>query len=552
MLKKLLFILTPILLSAMPNNPSNLLLIPVATSVTITWEDNSADETGFKIFKDGNIVATVGADVTSYHDSGLNPYETYRYTVKATEDDLVDNHRAKLLSPLNRHTEHAPSFSWKRVDRATRYTIMVRPLLENAIDPDWERIIYTADTMSEVEANCDDVTEICTHSPDINISGNHVWWILAGDDGGVEEWSERGYFSVGGYTDEFALDDGTDGITKGYGAWGNYKVTREAPVDFLNAEGNVTGLTTIYRPDMTVSQRPVVFFISGWGRLANTYDKFLKFVASHGYFVGHIYTDIPADINQSYHDNLSMIEQVVANNADWIDLEKVGLMGHSYGAGATVWLGKRMFSGDKNWGDQGRFIFMSTPWYSNLITKEELEDYPVNTKLLVQVSHDEVGHAGHPYLTDPRAIRAMYELISVANEEKDFITVFSDTQQNNDYNATHFVSYTGIESGGVYEPYDLLDVLLLNRLSHAMLNYVFAGDADAKQVALGNGSIEQKMMSNTQVSLRDLKVTDTPIVYRLEDDYTYTCRDGWHGHEYWWLYEYCYDEDKNGVIDVLE
>jgi len=49
----------------------------------LSWTDNSSDETGFKVERDGTLIATTAADATSYSDSGLPCGTTYSYSVKA-------------------------------------------------------------------------------------------------------------------------------------------------------------------------------------------------------------------------------------------------------------------------------------------------------------------------------------------------------------------------------------------------------------------------------------------------------------------------------------
>jgi len=72
-----------------PNAPSNLVATAVSTSqINLTWQDNSSDETGFKIERrtaSGSYsqIATVGAGVTSYSNTGLSAGTTYYYRVKA-------------------------------------------------------------------------------------------------------------------------------------------------------------------------------------------------------------------------------------------------------------------------------------------------------------------------------------------------------------------------------------------------------------------------------------------------------------------------------------
>ena len=56
--------------------------------ITLTWADNNDNETGFKIERrtaGGSYkqIATVGADITEYSDTGLSPGTTYYYRVRA-------------------------------------------------------------------------------------------------------------------------------------------------------------------------------------------------------------------------------------------------------------------------------------------------------------------------------------------------------------------------------------------------------------------------------------------------------------------------------------
>ncbi|MBL7851202.1 MAG: fibronectin type III domain-containing protein [Cyclobacteriaceae bacterium] len=60
-----------------------------ATTITLTWTDNAGDETGFKIERaivggtGYTEIATVGANVTTYQNTGLTATTTYTYRVRA-------------------------------------------------------------------------------------------------------------------------------------------------------------------------------------------------------------------------------------------------------------------------------------------------------------------------------------------------------------------------------------------------------------------------------------------------------------------------------------
>lgn len=73
-----------------PAAPSNLTATAVSSSqINLSWTDNSGDETGFKISrKEGangsySEIATAGANVTNYSDTGLSAQTTYYYKVLA-------------------------------------------------------------------------------------------------------------------------------------------------------------------------------------------------------------------------------------------------------------------------------------------------------------------------------------------------------------------------------------------------------------------------------------------------------------------------------------
>ena len=84
-----LVLLPPGTLVTLPAAPSNLTISDVfSNSLTLNWVDNSSNETGFKVErKMGEApwtqIAQVGANVTSYTDTGLTAATTYKYRVRA-------------------------------------------------------------------------------------------------------------------------------------------------------------------------------------------------------------------------------------------------------------------------------------------------------------------------------------------------------------------------------------------------------------------------------------------------------------------------------------
>ena len=94
--------------------PSNLTATAISSSqINLTWQDNSNAETGFQIWQSIDMspifsqIATVGANVTSYSNTGLIPATTYSYVVIAYNNSGVSkgsnvatcNNQLQLLHP---------------------------------------------------------------------------------------------------------------------------------------------------------------------------------------------------------------------------------------------------------------------------------------------------------------------------------------------------------------------------------------------------------------------------------------------------------------------
>ncbi len=73
-----------------PTSPTSLTATAVSQSqIDLSWTDNSNDETGFEVERDGSLITTTAANATSYSDSGLSCGTTYSYSVKATNANGV-------------------------------------------------------------------------------------------------------------------------------------------------------------------------------------------------------------------------------------------------------------------------------------------------------------------------------------------------------------------------------------------------------------------------------------------------------------------------------
>ena len=71
-------------------------------SVNLTWSASSDEGckglSGYKIYRDGSLISTVGASTTSYLDSGLTSSKTYAYKVTAYDDFASTDSSALLVT----------------------------------------------------------------------------------------------------------------------------------------------------------------------------------------------------------------------------------------------------------------------------------------------------------------------------------------------------------------------------------------------------------------------------------------------------------------------
>jgi titin len=116
---------------AAPAAPSNLAATAVSgTQVSLTWADNSANETGFWVYQSADgvnytLLASVGADVTGYTWSGAAPGTTYSFRVTAYNAvaESAASNTATVTTPTPPAPPAAPSNLVARAVSNTRISL---------------------------------------------------------------------------------------------------------------------------------------------------------------------------------------------------------------------------------------------------------------------------------------------------------------------------------------------------------------------------------------------------------------------------------------------
>ncbi|WP_244284595.1 alpha/beta hydrolase [Leptospira barantonii] len=288
-------------------------------------------------------------------------------------------------------------------------------------------------------------------------------------------------------------------ISQGYGTRGSRSVAVTA-LQNPSAPRNVC----VYYPSDLTTKAPVLFLIHGFSSpSAEAYYPLIDFYVSKGYVVVFpIYISDTRNPTENYKYMLDGINFAVSQFSTIIDTTRVGYMGHSYGGGATPYLAHQGIV-QKGWGGNGSFIFLVAPWYSFSITNAQLAQFTNATKMIAQIyDNDEV--------VDNRMAIDIFNQIGIGTAEKDFEIVYSETYNGNVLNADHYtpIKNTVIGLGAL----DVLDYFGIWRQLDALTDYSYTGSATAKDVALGNGSTNQKNMGvyPDGRAVKTMTVTDSP------------------------------------------
>jgi dienelactone hydrolase len=289
----------------------------------------------------------------------------------------------------------------------------------------------------------------------------------------------------------------------GYGADGTHAVGVESfPNPYFPTED-----IKIYHPSDIATSVPTLFYSHAFtANFPVTVLGLLNFAAKKGYAIVFVpYQTVGVSVSDRYENLLEGFRKAARDYPNIIDTTKVGFLGHSFGGGASFATAYACFT-ENNWGSNGRFVHSSAPWYLFNISQSELNSFPSDTKLIVEVYDDD-------NVNDHRIAADAFINIGISDAEKDFIKVKADT-------VSGYIYATGHDLPTNYSNYDALDYYAYYRLIDALADYAFNGSLAGKDVALGNGSPNQISMPS---GMRSLEQTDSPTVAYPESNYGFPC-----------------------------
>jgi dienelactone hydrolase len=316
--------------------------------------------------------------------------------------------------------------------------------------------------------------------------------------------------------DESSIDILDNPIDTGFGASGRFSVHVDTIVD------KRTNLSPAYffRPAIdTVKQWPSVVLLHGYtGQEYAFFEPYISHLVSKG--VAVLYPTFPkmpvassASIVMEKMETVKAgIEVLYERFGALLDTTRVGVQGHSFGGGMVPYIALHLFSG-RGWGGNGAYMFMTAPWYCNGLGDEEFKSFPAHTRMITMI-FDEDNINDHAIAVD------IHNSVRLEPENKNFITLFSDSIDGMVMQADHFVPYG---TGYIYGQNNYLDYYGVYRFGDALAAFTFYESAEGKVIAMGNGNQHQSFMGKRLDGslVRPARVSRTPVALHPQEDYFY-------------------------------
>ncbi len=155
-------------------------------TVQVTWRDTSEAEDGFNIYRDGQLIGHVGANMTSYTDTGLSGDTTYTYIVTAVTNNVesFNSDGASVSTPSCETPNHPPNVPTQlSPPDGSTHTSMPQLCWQDNGDPDGDSVEFWVDLMGATYEQSGWITDTCW-KPSATALGTYSWHVQARDENG--------------------------------------------------------------------------------------------------------------------------------------------------------------------------------------------------------------------------------------------------------------------------------------------------------------------------------------------------------------------------------
>jgi len=235
-------------------------------------------------------------------------------------------------------------------------------------------------------------------------------------------------------------------------------ITEKVIADSITHPQNPDLKVYFFRPVNNNKPLPVIYFCHGIGATHPQRYRFLiDYIVANNVCVCYSACDpfIAAISPATAYSHLW--KGFVAGQKKWkrfIDIRKIGIVGHSYGGGAAANIAWNAVN-RKRWGANGCFIYIMAPWYCYEMNADRFKEFPKHTILVTQVFEDD-------NINDYRMACDIYRSFEIPKDRKCFITVFSAKNGTTKVDADHGVPEVQKERNllGKYVVFPVIDSLL--------------------------------------------------------------------------------------------
>lgn len=296
-------------------------------------------------------------------------------------------------------------------------------------------------------------------------------------------------------------------ISVGYGAPGSEAVAVEV---VENSHWPLNPIVVFHPKDQT-KPVPTVFYAHGYGGNDTLYQiELLRHIASRGYAAVFVpYKTLGVSIDERYSTLLDGFRDAVRALPHRIDTTRIGFFGHSFGGGALPYLAYQLLVGDA-WGDRGRFLLVSAPWYSFRLGDSILSSFLRDCPMVTMVYDEDV-------VNDHRLGMDVFRNIAIPDSLKDFLVVRSDSIDGYVYQADHNLPSQNNPKAGEYDAFDSRVVF---RTLDALADFGFERSPAGRLVALGDGDSAQVELGG---GLAPLEHQDRPVTSYPKERYQWPC-----------------------------